>query len=62
MSQEVRSRRNDERDSCRSIWFSYEWYNLGKKDSPTRVLLVEHGKGLYPNSEAMSSMLYIWEF
>ena len=61
MSQEGRSRRSDERDSCKSMWFSYEWYNFGKEDSPTRVLLAEHGKRLYPNSEVVSSVPNTWE-
>ena len=30
---------------------SYEWYNLSKEDSPTRVLLDEYKKILCPNSE-----------
>ena len=40
---------------------SYEWYNLSKEDSPTGVILDEYGKGLYPNSETVSSVLDTWE-
>ena len=43
------------------LWFSYEWYNLSKEDSPTRVLLDEYGKGLYSNSETVSSVPNTWE-
>ena len=49
------------RDPCRTLWFSYEWYNLSKENSPTRVLLDEHRKGLYTNSETVSSMPYTWK-
>ena len=43
------------------MWISYEWYNLSKENSPIRVLLDEYGKGLYPNSETVSSVPDIWE-
>ena len=43
------------------MWFSYEWYNLSKENSSTRVLLDEYGKGLYPNSETVSSVPDTWE-
>ena len=52
---------DDERYSCRGLWISYEWYNLSKENSPTRVLLDEYGKGLYLNSETMSSVPDTWE-
>ena len=45
----------------RGLWFSYEWYNLSKEDSLTRVLLDEYGKGLYLNSETVSSVPNTWE-
>ena len=50
MSQEGISRRSDERDSYMSMWITYEWFDFGKENSPTRVLLAEYRKGLYPNS------------
>ena len=62
MSQEGWSKWSDERDSYRSLWSSYEWYNLSQEDSMTRVLLDEYGKGLYPNSEVVSSTSSTWEF
>ena len=43
------------------MWFSYEWYNLSKEDSPIRVLLDEYGKGFYPNSEIVPSVPDTWE-
>ena len=43
------------------LWLSYEWYNLSKEDSPTWVLLGKYGKGLYPNSETVSSVPDTWE-
>ena len=50
-----------QRDPCRGLWLSYEWDNLSKEDSPIRVLLDEYGKGLYPNSETVSSVPDTWE-